>query len=284
VTSGFHGSGGAGEAGGFDERDGSDEPGGRGGSGGSGAFPEFDAFAEFDRLGGPGLLAGASRLLLDFDGPVCRLFAGHRADLVAARMQERIAARAVPPDADPARAAILDPHELLRTPLSPGLTRELEAMLAAEEELAALSAEPTPGAGDFVRALAASGRVAAVTTNNAPGAVLAYLKAQGLDGWFGGRVFGRDPLAPARMKPHPDCLLRAVEALGVPPEDCLMVGDSPADAEAAVAAGVRFLGWARSPDRVARLRSAAAHPVVVGMAPLVAAARALGPPPVASRE
>lgn len=240
-------------------------------------FPGFDAFAEFDRFGGPGLLAGARCLLLDFDGPVCRLFAGHRADRVAQRMGELLAGRAGSADPGPATAALRDPHRLLRTARRPEIVRDLEALLAEQEELAALSAEPTPGAGDFIRAVADSGRVPAIATNNAPRAVVAYLKTQGLDGWFGDRVFGRDPEDPARMKPHPDCLLRAAGALGVPPGDCLMIGDSRADAEAAVAAGVRFLGYARSPDRVARLRADAAHPVVVGMAPLVAAARAMGP-------
>ncbi|WP_225848025.1 HAD family hydrolase [Streptomyces sp. HPF1205] len=247
-------------------------------------FPGFDAFAEFDRSGGPALLAAARGLLLDFDGPMCRLFAGHPADGVALRMRELLAERAGIADPGPVRAALRDPHGLLRAARGREIVADLEALLAEQEEVAALSAEPTPGAGAFVRAVADSGRVPAVTTNNAPRAVLAYLKAHGLDAWFGDRVFGRDPEDPSRMKPHPDCLLRAVAALGVPPGDCLMIGDSPADAEAAVAAGVRFLGYARSPDRVARLRRDVPHPVVVGMAPLVSAARTLGAVPGPSEE
>ena len=40
-------------------------------------------------------------------------------------------------------------------------------------------------------------------------------------------------------KPAPDVILTALEALGAKPEDCLMVGDSPADMEAGRRAGVK---------------------------------------------
>ncbi len=42
-----------------------------------------------------------------------------------------------------------------------------------------------------------------------------------------------------RVKPHPDHLLRAVKALGLPPEACLMVGDHRIDIQTARQAGVR---------------------------------------------
>jgi HAD superfamily hydrolase (TIGR01509 family) len=40
-------------------------------------------------------------------------------------------------------------------------------------------------------------------------------------------------------KPEPDVVLRAIEALGVYPEDCLLVGVAPSDMEAGKRAGVR---------------------------------------------
>lgn len=40
-------------------------------------------------------------------------------------------------------------------------------------------------------------------------------------------------------KPNPDVIFHALEALGASPEDCLFVGDSPADMEAAKRAGVK---------------------------------------------
>jgi 2-phosphoglycolate phosphatase len=41
-------------------------------------------------------------------------------------------------------------------------------------------------------------------------------------------------------KPAPDVILHALEALGGKPEECLMVGDSPADMEAGRRAGVKI--------------------------------------------
>ena len=220
------------------------------------------------------LLDQAQCLLLDFDGPVCRLFYGLPAHRVAARMREHLSRHGI--DLDDL-AGSLDPHRILCAAMPRQRAAELEEMLADEEELAARSAQPTPDAAEFIQAAAGGGKLLAITTNNAPSAVAAYLKEHGLDGYFGPHIFGRGD-DPALMKPHPDCLLRAMAALDMAPRDCLMIGDSPPDAAAAMTAGVGFLGYARSPDRVARLRTLGPHPVVVGMRDLVAAARSLEPP------
>jgi len=46
-----------------------------------------------------------------------------------------------------------------------------------------------------------------------------------------------------RSKPHPDIFLAAMNRLGQPkPEDCVVIGDSPYDAEAARKAGIRPVG------------------------------------------
>jgi len=42
-------------------------------------------------------------------------------------------------------------------------------------------------------------------------------------------------------KPAPDCFLLAARQLGVAPEDCLVVEDSPAGARAGKSAGMRVL-------------------------------------------
>jgi HAD superfamily hydrolase (TIGR01549 family) len=41
-------------------------------------------------------------------------------------------------------------------------------------------------------------------------------------------------------KPAPDVILHAMEALGGKPEECLMIGDSPADMQAGRSAGVKI--------------------------------------------
>jgi HAD superfamily hydrolase (TIGR01509 family) len=43
-------------------------------------------------------------------------------------------------------------------------------------------------------------------------------------------------------KPFPDPILWAAEQMGVPPEDCLMVGDTTVDIRSGLAAGAQTLG------------------------------------------
>jgi phosphoglycolate phosphatase len=237
----------------------------------------------YNRQYDPRRIAGLQRtldrarcLLLDFDGPVCRLFSERPARGIALVLLGRLAERGMPVT-DPELLGSSDPHAVLRAAPGRELAAELEALLVDEEELAARLSRKTPGAGTFIRTVADSGRLLAVTTNNAPVAVETYLKNHDLDGCFAGRIFGRDPEDPTLMKPDPDCLRRACEALDVRPQECLMIGDSRADALAARAAGVGFVGFARSADRVRRLLDVAPYRVVVGMGELVAAARALTP-------
>jgi phosphoglycolate phosphatase-like HAD superfamily hydrolase len=45
-----------------------------------------------------------------------------------------------------------------------------------------------------------------------------------------------------RSKPDPDIVQAALRKLGLPPARCVMVGDTPYDAEAAGRAGVGFVG------------------------------------------
>ncbi|MFF7158704.1 HAD-IA family hydrolase [Streptomyces sp. NPDC008139] len=198
------------------------------------------------------IFAHAECLLLDFDGPLCDLFRGRPAPGIAELMHLELARQGVV--LGPEAAGSANPARILRAVTDRGLSAALEKLLAEEEEAAAHSALPTPGAEDVVRASAHSGRTLAVTTNNSPAAVNAYLKDRSLDTYFDSRVFGRDPDDPARMKPHPDCLLRAVDSLGVRPENCLMIGDSAADATAAEAAKVHFLGFAHDGRSMRELR------------------------------
>jgi beta-phosphoglucomutase-like phosphatase (HAD superfamily) len=222
------------------------------------------------------LLARASCLLLDFDGPMCRLFANSSPRLIAGAMRAHLAGRGVE-ITDPAYADSDDPHWIIRAPIAPSAARELEEILADSEEQAAVSATGTRHADDFVRGMAGRGVRLAVTTNNAPAAVHAYLDRHGLGGYFEKRVYGRSAHDPQLMKPHPDCLQRALADLRVTAGECLMIGDSLADADAAVAAGIPFLGYAASPRKVPRLRAHHPHAVVVGMDRLIAAAGL--PPP-----
>ena len=81
---------------------------------------------------------------------------------------------------------------------------------------------------------ALGGRKATATTKGSP-TTRAVLEQFGLIRYFD-HVQGTDGFP---CKPAPDVVLTALEALGATPEECLFVGDSPADMEAGRRAGGR---------------------------------------------
>jgi HAD superfamily hydrolase (TIGR01509 family) len=91
---------------------------------------------------------------------------------------------------------------------------------------------PYPGVSEALAAL--PGRKSTATTKGTP-TTRAVLEQFGLIHHFD-HVQGTDGMP---CKPAPDVLLTALQALGGTPEECLMVGDSPADMEAARRAGVK---------------------------------------------
>ncbi|RKY58697.1 MAG: HAD family hydrolase [Candidatus Latescibacterota bacterium] len=119
--------------------------------------------------------------------------------------------------------------------LPEGRREEALRALEAREEDAARNAPPTEGAGELLKRLRSMGIRTALVTNSSRRCVEAVLERLGLS--FDA-VLSRDD---GRIKPAPDLVKKAVVALGVRPEDALMVGDGIYDLEAARAAGVKFL-------------------------------------------
>jgi HAD superfamily hydrolase (TIGR01549 family) len=189
---------------------------------------------------------GVKVVLFDFDGPLCDLFATHSAEMVAEQMKAYL-------DDEgwllPIFTSYTDTHQLLYDVAAHGgvperIIRGLDAVLVEAERQAAKVAHPTEGAAELIELLAAVDRPIAITTNNSAAAVQVYLKERGLERPFGERIFGRE--APLRMKPDPSCLVAAMRHVGSDsaPDNCLMIGDSERDLEAARRAGVRFLAYA----------------------------------------
>ncbi|MFD7444580.1 HAD family hydrolase [Streptomyces sp. NPDC059909] len=218
------------------------------------------------------LVLGARSVLFDFDGPICGLFARHRAPAVAARLIDWLDARGQG-DALPEELRRLDdPHAVLRAVgrRCPGddVVTALEEQLTLEEVEAAGNAAPTRYADELVRAWAGAGVPLAVATNNSVSAVVRYLESRGIDGCFGPHLHGRTP-DPSLLKPEPDCLHRALDSLGCRPEEALMIGDTPSDLWAAEKAGVAFIGYGRDARRGERLSRAGATAVVPSLKPLL---------------
>ncbi|WP_051853655.1 HAD family hydrolase [Streptomyces sp. NRRL S-146] len=210
---------------------------------------------------------GRARVVLwDFDGPICRLFAGHSAERVAGDLVSWLEGRGLHGLLTETERESLDPHVVLRAVdrRHPGsdLVAELEERLTQEELRAATSAMPTPYADPLIRTWTAVGSRLAITTNNSPRVVRTYLAGRGLADCFAPHVYGRTQEL-RHLKPDPHCLNRALRAMGAAPGEALMIGDAPTDHEAAERAGVPFLGYARN-DRKAKLLLEAGAESVVG--------------------
>ncbi|MFF2613434.1 HAD family hydrolase [Kitasatospora sp. NPDC058046] len=218
------------------------------------------------------VLRPVKHVLLDFDGPVCSVFASLPAPEVARRLREGllVAGEQAPTGAEEES----DPLALLRLVAGarPDLTESTDAALAVLETEAVRVARPTPGGESVLRAAVRSGRLVSVVSNNAGAAIETYLSGHGLSGYVEG-VFGRIPGDPSSMKPNPRLLLEAMEAAGTGPEHCIFIGDAARDVEAGEAAGVPTIGYANKPGKASKL-AAAGSVVIVDSMELIAEALA----------
>jgi HAD superfamily hydrolase (TIGR01509 family) len=120
-----------------------------------------------------------------------------------------------------------------------GLSVPMEELVAAYHQavLALLRGpvEPLPGARALVERLRALRVPLAVASSSLREWVEAALRGLGLDGAFGAVVTASDV---ARAKPAPDLYLAAAARLGLPPERCIAIEDTPTGLQAARAAGM----------------------------------------------
>jgi phosphoglycolate phosphatase len=137
-----------------------------------------------------------------------------------------------------------------------GLPREAWADADARWN-ACYDGEPSrlvPGAAECLERLAAAGRVLGVVSSGDGSRVRAEMESLGVAARFAATVCGGETL---RRKPHPDPLLAALAALGLPPGECAYVGDSPEDVAMAKAAGALAVGIPGGfPNREALVASA----------------------------
>jgi beta-phosphoglucomutase-like phosphatase (HAD superfamily) len=217
------------------------------------------------------LLADRRCILLDFDGPVCGIFANHSAAEVASslRVEMQKAGVEIPSSLLDER----DPLEVLRwtSALSkPDIVRLVETKLCAEELTAACTAVPTRFGREVIVAAFEAGKPAAIVSNNSAGAIGAYVARHRLSAYampISGRTFARPDL----MKPNPEPILRAAKSIGALPADCVLIGDSLADIEGARAAEMPVIGFANRSQKVKPFTEAGATLVVTSMAEIAIA-------------
>jgi HAD superfamily hydrolase (TIGR01509 family) len=213
--------------------------------------------------------------LLDFDGPVCSIFAGLPAPSVAGELVELLRSGGVDPPGEIASEP--DPLAVIRWTgyhCDPQLTTAVEDALTALELRAVQSATPTPHGHDVIRAARGKGVPVAIVSNNSGRAVSAYLALHDLADLVE-RVNGRPYARPEMMKPEPWMILDAVRAVGGELAACVLVGDSMSDIMAARAAGVQVIGLANRPRKVVPF--AIADAVITTMADVVAALSPVSP-------
>ena len=110
------------------------------------------------------------------------------------------------------------------------------------------------GAAEFLRKLKKD-YVLCLATSTTIITVNADLKRYGLSGIFDVFVTSEDV---RKLKPDPECLKVALKKLNAEKEECVFVGDADADATAAKAIGMKFIGvgWGyQPPERVRRVNN-----------------------------
>ncbi|MEO3766970.1 HAD-IA family hydrolase [Streptomyces sp. B8F3] len=210
------------------------------------------------------VLESAKCVFFDFDGPVCRLFSAYPAAHVAGQLLTMLDGHA-PGLPSSSEHDPNDPLSILsaaRKRFDDDMVQNVERRLTGAEKEAAATATPTPYAHELIAELHTLGRTLAITSNNSAAAIQVHLNGQGLGRYFSPHIHGRRPDG-SGLKPDPDCLLRALESTGTTPGDCVMIGDTPSDWQAAEAAGVAFIGYARAAHKEQALREADA-PLTVG--------------------
>ncbi|QIY97500.1 HAD family hydrolase [Streptomyces sp. S1D4-11] len=134
-------------------------------------------------------------------------------------------------------------HELVQDRSGQRLPEEFDDVFhgrvfaAFEREL-----QPVPGAAQLLEKLAADEVPYCVASSGSHERIRVGHRKTGLDRWFDeGRVFSSQDVG--RGKPAPDLFLHAAERMGVAPQRCVVVEDSPLGVRAANAAGMDVYGF-----------------------------------------
>lgn len=179
-------------------------------------------------------------VIVDSEGPTLDLLiadlAAHGLPLTIERLESEFIGGTIETVATRARAAgaVLPPDWVA------DFYSRMYAMLARGTPL-------IPHVLDVLDALDRAGVPFAMGSNGPPEKMEISLGQHGLIPRFRAVLSGQ---ALGRPKPAPDVYLAAAAACGAAPADCVVIEDSPSGAQAALAAGMRCLGYAgHGPDR-----------------------------------
>lgn len=209
------------------------------------------------------VLQGVRAILLDFDGPVCALFARYPIKELGVQIGNYLS-RTLGELPEPLADAV--PHGAYRILASlpdtaPTLIPEIDTWLTRAECEAAASATPTAGVHQFLRTCHERGKPVAILSNNNAEAIRIALHRFHLTDLIT-HVTGREPADPRLMKPNPHLARQTTATLGVDPSHCALIGDQPKDIHTAHAIGAIGVGYANDAGKVAALTKAGAEHIV----------------------
>jgi HAD superfamily hydrolase (TIGR01549 family) len=217
------------------------------------------------------VLARARALLLDFDGPVCSVFAGIPATTVADQLRD-VLRDCGHTDLSKPLATSKDPFEIFRYAATLGETEAqyVESAFTAHEVEAIASALPTEGAHDLIQTWHDSGRPLAIVSNNSSLAISTYLDLYNMRSSID-FISARTNHDTSQLKPAPYLLFKALSNLQIPSHECVFIGDSITDIEAGHAAQIQSVGYANKPGKDYAFRAAQARAVIKTMRGIVPA-------------
>lgn len=196
------------------------------------------------------IIAQAKFVVLDFDGPVCRLFPPPRNKQAAATAKEVAVSCGAAPEAV---RGLSDHLQVLRwaenrPDVLPSVT---EACRQFEIECA-MEAIPVPETAALIQQAEVP---VSVLSNNHADAVAHFLTKHSLEV---NHIYGR-PYQPSLMKPHPGGMHQCIQASGYQAHQGVFIGDAQTDIDVANIAGIPVIGLNTDPDKLALLQGADAY-------------------------
>jgi phosphoglycolate phosphatase-like HAD superfamily hydrolase len=211
------------------------------------------------------LMKNTTSVIFDFDGPICGLFSDTSASLVANFLKEVLLShnclyKEVLTEDDP--MVIFRKSLFLWDQGKREVFLELLNVLKYWECNAAETAKPTKNFFAFYSYLEEHGMKTAIATNNCNQAVETYFNRYTHTPQLLENTFGRVGYNPHDLKPNPLFLKQAMNRLKVSSDECLMIGDSVTDFEAAKQVGIRFIGHTTTYMKADLLLEAGAEVVI----------------------
>ncbi|BBM01456.1 HAD family phosphatase [Microbulbifer sp. GL-2] len=192
-------------------------------------------------------------VLVDSESIVCRILAEEMNKLgistTAEELDEQFSGR-------PAKDCLLEIEKRYGGPLPDHYFGNTERLIreAFHAEL-----QPIAGIEGLLDQLQKIGLRSCVASSGSHQKMQLTLNKTGLYEYFDGRIFSAEDVS--RGKPWPELFLHAASSMGAEPERCLVVEDSIFGVQAAVAAGMRVVGYSGHPVRGPQLEQQGARVV-----------------------